>query len=125
MTVATHHPLPWPAMTDLRGRVVLVTGGNGGIGLAAARGCADAGADVAIWGRSTDKNAAAADALAGSGRRVFATVCDVSDEAQVIDAFAATLAELGHVDTIIANAGLGGIAPITELGLDEWHRVTA
>jgi NAD(P)-dependent dehydrogenase (short-subunit alcohol dehydrogenase family) len=112
-------------MTDLSGRVVLVTGGNGGIGLAIARGCAEAGADVAIWGRDEAKNDAAAGALADTGRRVFATRCDVADETQVSDAFAATVAELGRVDSVVANAGIGGMAPISDLTLDEWRRVTA
>lgn len=112
-------------MTDLDGRVVLVTGGNGGIGLAIARGCAEAGADVAIWGRDADKNTAAIETLADIGRRVFAAPCDVAQEHEVVDAFAATVAELGRVDTIVANAGTGGMAPITDLGLDEWRRVLA
>lgn len=112
-------------MTDLTGRVVLVTGGNGGIGLAAARGCAEAGADIAIWGRDAEKNARAAASLAATGRRVSTAVCDVADEDQVHDAFAASVAELGKVDTVIANAGIGGGAPISELSLDEWRRVTS
>lgn len=112
-------------MTDLTGRVVLVTGGNGGIGLAGARACAEAGADVAIWGRSAAKNVAAAEVLGRTGRRVFATECDVSDEAQVVSAFAATVDALGRVDTVVANAGIGGRAPIADLTLDEWRRVTS
>ncbi len=112
-------------MTDLTGRVVLVTGGNGGIGFAAGQGCAAAGADLAIWGRDPEKNDAAAAALAADGRRVFATTCDVGDEGQVIDAFARTVDALGRVDTVIANAGISGMAPIGEMGLDEWRRVTS
>jgi NAD(P)-dependent dehydrogenase (short-subunit alcohol dehydrogenase family) len=112
-------------MTDLDGRVVLVTGGNGGIGLAIARGCAEAGADIAIWGRNADKNTAATRTLTDTGRRLFAAPCDVAQEHEVVDAFAATVAELGRVDTIVANAGIGGMAPITDLGLDEWRRVLA
>lgn len=112
-------------MTDLRGRVVLVTGGNGGIGLAAARGCAEAGADVAIWGRDPAKNEAAAAELDATGRRVFATTCDVGDEDRVIAAFAETVDALGRVDTVFANAGIGGWSPIGDLTLDEWRRVTS
>ena len=111
-------------MTDLTGRVVLVTGGNGGIGLAAARGCAEAGADIAIWGRNAGKNEEAAASLASTGRRVFATTCDVADEGQIIQAFAATVADLGKVDTVIANAGIGGASAISELTLEAWRRVT-
>lgn len=112
-------------MTDLTGRVVLVTGGNGGIGLAAAQGCAAAGADIAIWGRDAAKNAEAAAALAVDDRKVFPAVCDVADEDQVVAAMAATVEALGRVDAVIANAGIGGAAPIADLGLDEWRRVTS
>ncbi len=112
-------------MTDLTGRVVLVTGGNGGIGLAIARGCAEAGADVAVWGTNDDKNRAAVADLAATGRRVFATRCDVSREDDVVLAFAATVEALGKVDSVVANAGIGGGAPITDLTLDEWRRVMA
>ncbi len=112
-------------MTDLTGLVVLVTGGNGGIGLAAARGCAEAGADIAIWGRRADKNAEAAAALASTGCRTFTAVCDVADEEQVVASFAASVEALGKVDTVVANAGIGGMAPITDLTLEEWRRVTA
>jgi NAD(P)-dependent dehydrogenase (short-subunit alcohol dehydrogenase family) len=112
-------------MTDLTGRVVLVTGGNGGIGLAAAQGCAAAGADIAVWGRDAAKNEAAVAALAADGRRVCASVCDVADEAQVAAAFAETVEAMGRVDTVIANAGIGGMAPIGDMTLDEWRRVTS
>lgn len=112
-------------MTDLTGRVVLVTGGNGGIGLAIARGCAEAGADLAIVGRDDDKNEAAARSLADTGRRVLTLGCDVTDEEQVAAAFAATVQVLGKVDSVVANAGVGGMAPIASMTLAEWRRVMA
>ena len=109
---------------DLNGHVALVTGGNSGIGLGMARGLAAAGADVAIWGTNEERNRAAAAELAGLGGRVAAFRCDVGDEAQVEAAFAATLAELGRVDSCFANAGVGGSAPsFVEMTLDEWRRV--
>jgi NAD(P)-dependent dehydrogenase (short-subunit alcohol dehydrogenase family) len=110
---------------DLSGKVVLVSGGNGGIGLAIAQACAAAGADVAIWGTNEAKNDAAAEVLSGSGARVFARRCDVSDEAQVVDSMAATVAELGRVDTCFANAGVGGLVPFVDMTLAEWRRVTS
>src|SRR4051812_25034761 len=94
------------AMTDLRGTVALVTGGNGGIGLGMAKGLADAGADLAIWGRSAEKNEQAVVELEKTGRRVHAEVCDVGDEQQVATAFAATVEALGRVDSVFANAGI-------------------
>ena len=76
---------------DLEGKAALVTGGNGGIGLGMAQALAEAGADVAIWGTNPAKNEIAAQQLRATGRRVVATVCDVSSEEQVIAAFAAAV----------------------------------
>lgn len=112
---------------DLTGHVALVTGGNGGIGLGMARALAEAGADVAIWGTSEAKNAAALEALRATGRRVVATRCDVRDEAQVEAAFAEAVGALGKVDSVFANAGVSGSTqkPFTEKTLDEWRAVLA
>jgi NAD(P)-dependent dehydrogenase (short-subunit alcohol dehydrogenase family) len=90
---------------DLSGSAVLVTGGNGGIGLGMAVGLAAAGADVMIWGRNPDKNTAAVDALAKYGSRVDSLVVDVSDEDAVGHGFEVTVDRLGKVDACFANAG--------------------
>jgi NAD(P)-dependent dehydrogenase (short-subunit alcohol dehydrogenase family) len=111
-------------MTDLSGRVAVVTGGNGGIGLGMASALARAGADIAIWGRNEQKNEAARAELEATGRRVVALVCDVADEAQVVDACATTIAELGQIDALFANAGVGGYARFVDMSLAEWRRVT-
>jgi NAD(P)-dependent dehydrogenase (short-subunit alcohol dehydrogenase family) len=111
---------------DLTGQVAVVTGGNSGIGLGMARALAQAGADVAIWGTSPDKNAQAKAELDATGRRILALLCDVGDEAEVEQAFAATLDELGRVDGCFANAGVSGrgVASFLEMSSAEWHRVT-
>ncbi len=93
---------------DLTGKVALVTGGKGGIGLGFAEGLALAGADVAIWGTNEAKNAAAVAQLAAHGTEVAAFPCDVGDEAAVDAAFAQTLERFGRVDCCFANAGVGG-----------------
>jgi NAD(P)-dependent dehydrogenase (short-subunit alcohol dehydrogenase family) len=93
---------PW----DLSGKVVVISGGNGGIGLGFGRGLARAGADVVIWGRNPEKNEAAAAELRSFGGRVLAQVVDVSDEAQVVCGMAAAVETLGRVDGAIANAGV-------------------
>ncbi len=109
---------------DLTGRVVLITGGNSGIGLGMAEGVAAHGASVAIWGTSEAKNAAAVERLVEYGNPVAAFRCDVGDEAEVEAAFAATIGELGKVDVCFANAGVGGAAPsFLEMTLEEWRRV--
>ncbi|MEO0368153.1 MAG: SDR family NAD(P)-dependent oxidoreductase [Pseudomonadota bacterium] len=95
-------------MFDLSNKVAIVTGGNGGLGLAFARGLAKCGCDVAVWGRDQDKNSNAVTELQALGIKAAAFVCDVTDEAQVASAFAETLAEFGHVDICFANAGGGG-----------------
>jgi len=92
----------------LEGKVALVTGGNGGIGLAYAKGLVKASASVAIWGRNESKNTAAITALEELGGKVAAFVCDVTDTASVDTAFAATMEHFGQVDICFANAGGGG-----------------
>ncbi len=95
-------------MFDLSGHVSIVTGGNGGLGLAYCRGLIKAGAKVAIWGRNEQKNSEAAEELRALGGEVKAFVCDVTDEAAIADAFAKTLERFGQVDSCFANAGGGG-----------------
>ena len=111
---------------DLTGRVALVTGGNGGIGLGMAEGIAAAGGDVCIWGTNPDKNAAALETLAKHGTRVAARVCDVADEAAVERCFAETLEEFGRVDGCFANAGVGGRnTAFDAMTTEEWNRIMA
>jgi len=93
---------------DLSGRVAIITGGNGGIGLGIAQALAAAGCGVSIWGRNADKNARAVSTLAGSPGQVDSRICDVSDAASVKAAMAATLDAFGRVDGCFANAGIGG-----------------
>ncbi len=109
---------------DLTGKVVLVTGGNSGIGLGMAEGVARAGGDVCIWGTNQDKNAAAKKQLEGHGVRVVALQCDVGEEQAVDKAFAETLEQLGRVDACFANAGVPGFAAsFAEMTSEEWRRV--
>jgi NAD(P)-dependent dehydrogenase (short-subunit alcohol dehydrogenase family) len=99
-------------MFDLTGKTVLVTGGNSGLGLGFAEGCARNGADIVVWGRRAEQNAQAADHLRALGApRVETATVDVADESQVIEGFAEAVASMGRVDCVFANAGRSVVAP--------------
>lgn len=111
---------------DLTGKVALVTGGNGGIGLGMAEGLAQAGADVAIWGLNPDKNDAAERTLRAYGRKVFVRKVDVADEAQVVDGMRATTAAMGRVDAVFANAGIGRAArSFLDITTEDYRKVVS
>ena len=109
---------------DLSGRVVLITGGNGGIGLGMAQGLAQAGAEVCIWGTNADKNAHALEVLSAIGPKITAQVCDVAEEAAVSASFAQVLADHGRVDGCFANAGIGGRGTaFDDMTKEEWDHI--
>lgn len=109
---------------DLSGRVALVTGGNGGIGLGMARGLAEAGARVYVWGSNEERNLAAVEQLREFGD-VSAARVDVGDEGAVIGAFEALVAEAGRLDACFANAGIGAFRQaLTDTTLEDFHRIT-
>jgi NAD(P)-dependent dehydrogenase (short-subunit alcohol dehydrogenase family) len=109
---------------DLTGKVALVTGGNGGIGLGMAEGLAAAGASVAIWGQNPEKNAKAEAALKAYGGEVLVQTVDVNDEAAIVAGVAEVIAKFGRLDFCAANAGVGGGAPFEEMTTEKWRRVT-
>ncbi|MEZ5658899.1 MAG: SDR family oxidoreductase [Burkholderiaceae bacterium] len=109
---------------DLTGRKVLVTGGNGGIGLGMARALAQAGAQVAIWGSNPDKTERARQTLADEGADVLAYTCDVGDEQAVQAGVDQTVAALGGIDACFANAGVSSRPTrMVDMSSDEFHRV--
>jgi len=110
---------------DLSGKVALITGGNGGIGLGMADAIAKAGANVAIWGTNREKNAKAVEQLRAHGVEAEAWVCNVADRAEVDAAMAKTLDRFGRVDGCFANAGVSGRGARSFLDItpDEWRRV--
>ncbi len=110
---------------DLSGKTAVITGGNGGIGLGFARAVAAAGADVSIWGTNPDKNATAEEELKALNPSASATLCDVSDEAQVEAAMAGVVERYGRVDACFPNAGIGtqNTSPFFEHSNEDWFKV--
>jgi NAD(P)-dependent dehydrogenase (short-subunit alcohol dehydrogenase family) len=115
------------SMVALSGRTVVITGGNGGIGLAIATAVGLAGAGVIIWGRNEEKNDEALRLLDAAGVKARAFVCDVTSESAVEETFGASVeAAGGQVDSVFANAGRGGTGtPFVDTSLDQWHAVMA
>ena len=108
----------------LDGRVALITGGAGGLGLVFARALAGAGADVALLGRRAEAvESAAAEIAAASGRRTLAVAADVTDPEGVRAAVGRVRAELGPLDILINSAGINVRRPALEFSLDEWRKV--
>src|SRR5689334_24118938 len=83
---------------DLTGRVAVITGGNGGIGLGIAQALAGQGCNVSLWGRNADKNKAAAASMTVLSGKVDTRVCDVTDSESVNAAMKGTLDTFGRVD---------------------------
>jgi 2-deoxy-D-gluconate 3-dehydrogenase len=112
-----------PASFDLRGRVAIVTGGNGGIGRGIAIGFAQAGAAVAILGRNEEKNVRTLAEFGNTGVRAVAVQVDLTDRAALEPALRSVETELGPVDILVNNAGIvslsGGILQETPESWDE------
>jgi len=105
------------------GRVAIVTGGAGGIGLAVGRRLAAAGAKVVLVDLRRDAVSAAAESL---GPGATAVQADVGSAAEVEGLVARTLEREGRIDILINNAGImGRTAPLWELSVDEWNHVLA
>src|SRR5581483_30838 len=108
---------------DLGGRVAIVTGGNGGIGLGMARGLGGAGAALAIVGRNAAKSEQAVADLASCGIKAIAVTADVTDRDAVDAMVGRVTRELGRVDILVNNAGINIRKPPDLLEHDEWARV--
>lgn len=105
---------------DLTGKVALVTGGNGGIGLGMAKGLVDAGALVMVAGRNAEKNRRAAQGL---GVNADAIAADLTQDSGAKDAVAAAVQKFGRLDIVVNNAGTNIRKPPQDYSLEEWHSV--
>ena len=108
---------------DLSGRVAIVTGGNGGIGLGMAKGMAAAGAAVVVAGRDAAKNAAAVKELQALGGKASAIAVDVLKEESCRALIADTVKQQGRLDILVNNAGINIRKQPQEFTLAEWHQV--
>lgn len=108
---------------DLRSKVAIVTGGNGGIGLGMAQGLADAGADIAVVGRNETKSVAAVTELEARGIRAISVTTDVTDKEAVAAMVARTMREFGRIDILVNNAGINIRKPPQALDIEEWDSV--
>ncbi len=118
-------PVCPPGHRLLEGKTVLITAAAGtGIGFAAAKRCAEEGASVVISDIHERRLAAAAEKLEPVlGRRPPSILCNVTSEAEVQRMFEFAIGELGHVDVLINNAGLGGTATLVEMTDAQWTSV--
>jgi NAD(P)-dependent dehydrogenase (short-subunit alcohol dehydrogenase family) len=109
-------------MESLKDKLCLVTGGTRGIGRAIAEMLLEEGARVAICGRSPDKVTQAVAEMAQNGNKVKGKVADVSSSQEVSELFQFIDAELGGLDVLVNNAGVGVFGALSTLTLEEWRR---
>lgn len=104
-------------------KVALITGGDGGIGLATAKRMASEDARLVIIGRNPEKLAKAADEIKAAGAPdVWATPCDIGDEQQVETTMQEVMKRFGRLDVVVNNAGLMEFKPLEELTGADWLR---
>jgi 3-oxoacyl-[acyl-carrier protein] reductase len=121
----TSLPTSPPGHRLLEGKTVVVTAAAGtGIGFAAAQRCVEEGARVLISDLHERRLAETAAKLADAhGRPAPTRICDVTRQDQVDALVAGAIEELGHIDVLINNAGLGGFSPVVEMRDEQWHKV--
>jgi 2-deoxy-D-gluconate 3-dehydrogenase len=110
-------------MFELKGRVAIVTGGNGGIGLGMARGLAKAGARVVVAARNAAKSKAAVEELKALGSDAFAVSVDVTDEKSVNDMAVAVVEKCGGIGILVNNSGINIRVPPHDMALEQWRQV--
>jgi len=108
---------------DLTGKTAVVIGGTSGIGLALAKGLAQAGANVVPTGRRTDRVRAVADEIVESGGRALSQACDVTDRSSLQALLTAVLAEFGTVEILVNSAGATKRTPTLDVSPDEWNAI--
>jgi len=110
-------------MFSLEGKVAIVTGASSGLGVAFAQACAQAGADVVLAARRTEKLGATADLVTATGKRAVAVQTDVTDPEQCQAMVDHAMAEFGRIDVLVNNAGIGTAVPATRETPEEFRAV--
>ena len=108
---------------DLTGKVAVVTGATKNIGHALALGFANAGADVAVVGRTVSECESTAEKIRAMGRRALAVPTDVTNQEAVEKMVKAAVAEFGHIDILMNNAGAAITKKAEDITMAEWDRV--
>ena len=107
---------------SVKGKNLLVTGGNGGIGFGIASAFAESGANVAIIGRNEEKCKKALEELRKFGTKCECYICDITVLDDVIKTVDKVIADFGRIDVLVNNAGTGRAAKLCEdEGLEKWH----
>jgi NAD(P)-dependent dehydrogenase (short-subunit alcohol dehydrogenase family) len=112
------HPL-----LDLKDKTAVVVGGTSGIGLALAKGLAQAGADVIATGRREAETRAAAAAIEALGRKSLAVTCDVTQSASLERLLAEVCSAFGKVDILVNCAGRTKRTPTLDVPEEEWNSI--
>jgi NADP-dependent 3-hydroxy acid dehydrogenase YdfG len=110
-------------MAEIKGKVVVITGGSSGIGEATARHLADQGADIVIGARRAERLKAICADIQKKGARAIYQAVDVTKAADVKALVDFAIKAYGRVDVIVNNAGLMPLSPIEQLKIDEWDRM--
>jgi NAD(P)-dependent dehydrogenase (short-subunit alcohol dehydrogenase family) len=108
---------------SLQGKVAIVTGASAGLGVACAKGLAEAGADVVVAARRAEALRETAALVEATGRRALAVPTDVSDPDACAALVAAAVAEFGRVDVLVNNAGIGTAVPALKETPDQFRQV--
>lgn len=109
-------------MFDLVGKVAAVTGASSGLGADAAVSYAEAGADVALLARRTEKLEKVKDKIKAMGSRAIAVQCDVTDETSVKNAMDTVISSFGHIDILLNNAGVAVRGGVDSMSVEEWDK---
>ena len=113
-------------MTNLKGKVALVTGAGSGIGKAAALALCQAGANVVVMSRTASEVDDTASEIRIAGGEALALTADTSDDAAMEALLTRTVSHYGRLDIVVANAGINGVwAPIESLKPEEWDKTIA